>query len=74
MVKRKGMKIEMLICMTIDGTKLGIIWVKVLEIIRKYDKDVLIGVKFPQNGFTEMSGINTTINHFVDQEGNVYGE
>ena len=74
MVKRKGMKIEMLICMTIDGTKLGIIWVKVLEIIKKYDKDVLIGVKFPQNGFTEMSGINTTINHFVDEEGNVYGE
>ena len=74
MVKRKGMKIEMLICMTIDGTKLGIIWVKVLEIIKKYDKDVLIGVKFPQNGFTEMGGINTTINHFVDEEGNVYGE
>ena len=74
MVKRKGMKIEMLICMTIDGTKLGTIWVKVYEIIRKYDKDVLIGVKFPQNGFTEMNEINTTINHFVDQEGNVYGE
>jgi hypothetical protein len=74
MLKRKGMKMELLICMTIDPTKLGIIWEECYNIVKKYDNDVLIGIKYPENEFTKMSGINTTINHFVDQEGNVYGE